>query len=40
MPVIVKSLADGAMTGRRESVAATVYQKHSTVPTRKWTYTV
>ncbi len=35
---MVKSLADGAVDGRSEKVVATVYQKHRSMQTRKWTY--
>ena len=35
MPVLVKRLALGAEAGRRKLVAATVYQKHSTLLNRK-----
>ena len=40
MPLTVIELASGAVRGRREMVAETVYQKHSTLQTRKWTYRV
>jgi hypothetical protein len=40
MPLLVKALAAEASGGRRETVAATVYQKHSTLQTRKRKYRV
>lgn len=40
MPPVVKELASGATRGCKEMVAETVYQKHSTLQTRKWTYRV
>jgi hypothetical protein len=37
---MVKDFASGADEGLRKTVAATVYQKHSTLRTRKWKYRV
>ena len=36
--MLVMSLADLAGVGRSEKVVATVYQKHRSMQTRKWTY--
>jgi len=40
VPLLGEGPAPGAERGRRESVAATVYQKHSTLQTRKRKYRV
>ncbi len=40
VPLAVKDLASGAAGGRSEEAQATVYQKHSTLPSRKAMYRV
>ena len=38
MPLVVISMSDGAVEGRRYQVATTVYQKHRPLQSRKTTY--
>ncbi len=40
VPLAVKGFAPGATGGRSEEAQATVYQKHSTLPSRKAMYRV